>query len=297
MIKLLSSKPLSIWLFAIICLLMAASTFFPDNKPYFDPAIYALLGLITLSLVVCTLSNWRRLSRPVILTHIGCIFTLCGGLISAAGYVATVNIYEGDSATSAFRWDTNKDIDLDFELHVEKIHREFYPAEIKVGIFKNGSRHELIRTKTGETFQVDSLHVTVVDLDPLNRSILLDIKPNNDTPPYRYRTTPDPSSQPLSTPLEFKLVAFKTPFLKKCWADLTIVSGGQPVFSSPTSVNNPIKWNGLKFFLTSSDSDSFSTAFAGIQIVKDQGTPLSFLGFSIICAGLLLLLRQKLYPP
>nr|MBF0222967.1 hypothetical protein [Desulfobulbaceae bacterium] len=32
------------------------------------------------------------------------------------------------------------------------------------------------------------LHVTVVDLDPLNRSILLDIKPNNDTPPESIRT-------------------------------------------------------------------------------------------------------------
>ena len=146
MLKHLSSKSLSIWLFLGICPLLAASTFFPISKPYINPAVYSLLGFLNLSLIACTLYNWQRLSQAVILIHAGCIIASCGGVVSATGYVATVNIYKGDSTASVYRWDVKKDIDLAVNLNVKNIRHEYYPVEIKIGVLINGTPQTLIQT-------------------------------------------------------------------------------------------------------------------------------------------------------
>lgn len=292
MLKFLSSKPLTLAILWSLCPLLALSTLITDNKAYLLPIIYTLLGLLAVMIAACTLHNWKRLSVAVLLIHAGCVITLGGGLLSAAGHVSTVNIYEGGSTNSVFRWDIEQNITLPFEIGVQKIGQEYYPVDVKIGVLSKGIRQQLIKTKTGDSFQINGYTVQVVELDKNHRTVMLMVLPSEGEA-FKYITSPSDAALDEHAPIAFQLVAFKNPSLKKIWANLTFSRNDRVVFSGQTAINTPLSWNGLKFFITASSQDPAGHQFAGLQIVKDQGVYASFAGFGILCAGLALLLSKK----
>ena len=94
-----------------------------------------------------------------------------------------------------------------------------------------------------------------------------------------------PSGLPPSFPLDFKLVAFKNPYLKRLWVDLLLSNKTKTLAEGTSEVNNPFRWNGLYFYNTQVDHDAAGRSFAGIQIVNDPGRPYVFLGFAITSVG------------
>jgi len=95
-----------------------------------------LLGLFGVNLVLCTVVRFKRLSAPVLVLHGGVLLTLAGCILTALGYVATVNIYEGSTVDQVFRWDLNRDVPLGAELKIRKINKLFYPIPVQVGVLK-----------------------------------------------------------------------------------------------------------------------------------------------------------------
>lgn len=287
----ITSTQLILGLFALIICLLIPSTFLPGFAPLILQSVKIILAIIGFNLVVCTLRKLKTLRRSTLVIHFGSIVILTGGLVSTFGFVATVNIYEGSSADTVYRWDIKQDVQLDFAVRISAINMDYYPVPVKVGVLKNGAKADLVVTTTENSFVFEQYRVRVLNLDPVAEVVQLSVE----TLPGEQLGTLFTSGQknvPPDFPLEFKLVAFQKPYVKRMWVELELVQNGQVLAEGTSEVNNPLKWQGIQFFLTQLSTDEAGRPYAGIQISKDPGLPYVYTGFFILFLGLLLALKR-----
>ncbi len=290
----LASKELLIGLLPVICPLLVITTFTGVHSVVWN-MIRVLLGLIMLNLLLCTIKRRNTISWVVIIIHTGIILTFAGGWISSSGFVATVNIYEGTAADKVYRWDIEEDVSIGVNIMVNDLHEEYYPIPVKVGVLKGDKKHGLYILKTGESFSLDRYRVEVESIDLLSKTLELGIFENDK---YMGRTnTSGTSDLPPDFPFEFKLVAYADPSVKKTWVDLSLLKGADIVAEGKTAVNHPLHWEGMNFYHTATSRDENGTPFVGIQITRDPGTNVVYIGFGMISIGAVLyifrLLRRR----
>ncbi len=283
----LSSKRLTLFLFGVLIAVLIPESLIKEKIFFFDAATTTILTLVAINLLLCSVRRYKRISGSVLIIHLGCLITLAGGLISAFGYVATVNIYEGDSAAVFYKWDVEKDVSLGFELAVREIHTSYYPVGVKVGVLRGGEKTGLFIVKTGESFELDGYRIMVHSLDFTFRSLTLQVYGEDNRSIGIYHTQGD-NELPTDFPYTFKLVSFQNPALKRIWVDISILKDNKVVVQGVTEVNHPFKWDGMGFYNTQINQDGSGTQYAGIQIVKDPGIPYVYAGFLVICIGALL---------
>jgi hypothetical protein len=290
--RFLASTELAVALFLAVAVLAIPGTFTESRALYAHPAFLFLLAGLALNLVLCTVRRFRSLSVPVLILHLG-VLVVCGGVIARAfGHVATVNIYEGTTVDTVYRWDLKKDAPLGADLTIKRINREFYPVPVKVGVLKGEVKDALHTLKTGDSFAAGPYRVTVDSLqlpaEVLKLSVFRDgrLIGTCDTAGAR--------SLPAEFPYEFKLVAFQNPVLKRLWVDLALSRNAAPVAAGTAEVNAPFIWNGLYFYNTQVGTDKVGMSFAGIQVVKDPGRPCVFAGFAIMGVGAILACVRRL---
>lgn len=282
----LASKRLALFLFLGLAVFLIPETFNKAVIPFFTPVKFFILSLIWLNLAFCTLQHFSRLRKSVLLIHCGCLITIIGSLAGHFGYVATINIHEGNSSSTAYRWDKEKDTPLGFELTTEKINREYYPVMVKVGVLENGQKAGLFQLKTGESFTFKDHIIEVESLDPVAKSLLIGVY-FNDQLVTHFDTKKAVAKNDI--PFDFKLVAFQNPVLKRIWVDMSITAQGEKI-SGIAEVNNPFIWKGIRFFNTANGVDPNGFPYAGIQIVRDPGIPIVYFGFVVLTLGCLFLL-------
>ena len=308
MLSTLTSKKFTLFLLGTLALVLIPATV--SKLPLFITAGRLLLVVLAINLSLCTVKHWRRLSGSVILIHTGVLIILIGSLISRAGFVATINIYEGDTSATAFRWDQQEDIPLGFTLTVKKINRDYYPVPVRVGVLIDGKPSKLYELKTGESFEHGGFLIEALTFDPRgprqakaepnapqggieqNPTLHLAITGADGVRSVQTATKEIPTNQSGMT---LQLVAFQTPVVKRSWVDLALTSATVPPVSGQVEVNRPLKWQGLRFYHTATSTDTYGQAYAGIQIVNDQGIPLVYFGFILICLGNGILLLRKIY--
>jgi hypothetical protein len=85
----------------------------------------------------------------------------------------------------------------------------------------------------------------------------------------------------------------------KDWkSKLRIVEGGKTVAEKTIEVNDPLKYKGYAFYQASYDPQN--EKLSGLQVAKDPGVPLVYLGFFTLCFGIIFifyikpLLRQRM---
>jgi hypothetical protein len=216
---------------------------------------------------------------------------LIGSLVSRAGFVATVNIYEGGTSATAFRWDRQADAPLGFAITVNKIHHDYYPVPVQVGVLLANKPSKLYELKTGERFVHDGVQVEVLDLNPLPPALDLAITGLDGTRVLQTATKERPAQQ---SDLTLQLVAFQTPVIKRSWVDLTLLPDTAPPVAGQAAVNHPFRWRGLRFYHTATNVDPLGQGYAGLQIVDDQGIPFVYLGFALLALGNTLFLLNKI---
>ena len=281
--KFLASTELAVALFITISLFAIPGTFLENREIVFkNPLFLALLVLLAINLILCTLRRFRSLPKSVLVLHLGVIITLAGCVLTSFGYVATVNIYEGTTTAQAYRWDRQRDEPLGMDLGIRRIHREYYPIPVKVGVLRGTEKVSLHTLKTGENFTLDGYTVKVDELDLATEVLKLSVLRAGE--PLGSCDTSGASVLPPDFPYQFKLVAFMNPVLKRLWVDLRI-SGQDRQVDGVAEVNHPFTWNGLYFYNTQVAADAAGTPYAGIQIVKDPGRPLVFAGFLVTSIG------------
>lgn len=290
MFSTLTSKKFTLFLLGALALTLIPSTV--SKTPIFINAGCLLLAILVITLSLCTISHWRRLHGGVLLIHTGVLIILIGSIVSRAGFIATVNIYEGDSIDTAFRWDRQKDTALGFTLELNSIHHDFYPVAVRVGVLIDDQPRKLYELKTGESFTHEGFHVEALDLNPSVPSLRLAITEPDGIRSIQTASKETPAQQ---SEITLQLVAFQTPIIKRSWVDLTMTPTTGPPLSGEAEVNHPLQWHGLRFYHTATNSDPYGKPYAGIQIVKDQGIPLVYIGFLMLCLGNGIFLFKKWY--
>lgn len=291
--RLLASKKLALYLFLGLAAVLIPKTLVSKNL-YLDAIMHAVLCLLLVNLGLCTIQRFRLLSRATLVIHIGTMITIIGGLVSIFGYVATINIHEGATTGSVFRWDIGQDIPLGFDLQVRKIRREFYPIPVKVGVLHKGEKDSLHELKTGETFQWREFNILAETLDVDQQKLTLKIYDKSGQLIGSYDTSGE-SGLPADFPLAFQLVAYRDPVLKNVGAELAFYEDGKVLTEGFSRVNDPFKWAGYKFHITNVAADQYGRPYIGLQIVKDPGVYLAYAGFIILCIGCLLHLKKSFF--
>ena len=278
-------------LFALLVLLLIPSTFLQEYTALLLVPVKVIFGLVAFNLLICTLHKIKTLRRSTLVIHLGVITILVGGLISTFGFIATVNVYEKTSTNNVFRWDLKQDVSLNFDLHVTKINFDYYPVPVKVGILKNGEKAGLFVTSTDDFFIFENFRVKVLSFNPRNKDLQLAIE-TLDSKLVGTMFTSGQKKLPPDFPLDFKLVSFQDPIVKRFWVDLELKKDEELILEGISEVNNPLRWQGISFFLTQVASDEFGRNFAGLQISKDPGVPVVYSGFVIFLVGLLMALKR-----
>ncbi len=278
-------------LFALLVFFLIPVTLFTGLTSTLLVPVKIILAVLGLNLLLCTITRFKRLRPSTLVIHFGTIVILIGGYVSTFGYVATVNVYEGTSINTVYRWDVQEDAALGVDLRVAQINLDFYPVPLKIGVLKNGQKGDVFLTRTGETFMVDAYKIQAVSFDPFRRDVRLAVTaPGNKQ--LGTLTTSGRGTMPGDFPLEFKLVAFQDPVAKRMWVDLELSEGDKVQVTGTSEVNHPLKWKGLQFFLTQVSADEQGRPYAGIQISRDPGRPVVYSGIIIFCLGLLLALAR-----
>jgi hypothetical protein len=284
LIESVSSTRLAIILFGLLVAAAIPGTLLESQREYYShPLFVALLVAFALHLALCTVSRWKSLARSTLIVHLGVLVTMAGGVMTNSGYVATINIYEGKSSKTVYRWDLKEDTPFSHEIRVKKINRQFHPAPLKIGIMKGSQKHDLKTVTTGETFQLGDFSVTADNFDPWQEVVSVTVLKGGEV--IGTADTAGASTLPPDFPFSFKLVAFQNAVIKRFWVDLEFLENGHIVKSGVTEINAPLNWNGLDFFNTQISLDDEKRPYAGIQIVKDPGKYLVYTGMFILSVG------------
>lgn len=288
----MASTQCAVILFLTIAVIALPGTFIDDRSIYSSPLFVGLLGCFGLNLFLCTIKRFKSIPIAILILHGGVIITLLGCIATTFGYVATVNVYEGSSVNQVYRWDLQQDVILDFDLNVEKIHYEFYPTPIKVGVLKGKQKEKLFVLKTGDSFEHNKYRIKADSLDPSSSELSLSIY--DQTKKIGTYSTSGKTDLPSNFPYTFTLVAFRNSVLKRIWVDLKLIRDSGEIIDGTAEINNPFRYNGLYFYTTQFAKDPNGAPYAGIQIVKDPGRPIVFAGFAIVGLGAVLSFKRRL---
>lgn len=283
-IEWLSSTRLSIMLFGLLAVAAIPGTLLKSQRDYYShPAFVILLLAFALHLALCTVKRWKSLSLSTLAVHLGILITLAGAVMTGRGYVATVNIYEGESTNRVYRWDLKENAPFSHEIRVRKINTEFYPVPLQIGVMKGDQKHLLKAVKTGEIFQLDGYSVKADRFDPWRENVSIVVMKGAQA--VGTTDTYGVSTLPPEFPYTFKLVAFQDAVIKRFWIDLELLENGHVIKSGVTEINAPLNWNGLDFFNTEISLDQDKRPYAGIQVVHDPGKYIVYGGMLILSIG------------
>lgn len=283
-IEWLSSTQLSIILFGLLATAAIPGTLFKSQREYYSHPLFQLIIIaFTLHLALCTFRRWKSLAPSTLIVHSGVLLTLAGAVMTGMGYVATINIYEGDSSRTVYRWDLKKDTPFSHEIRVKKINKEFHPVPLQIGIMRLDQKYDLKTIKSGESFMVEGYSVQVDSFDPWKEIVSFTISKGSEA--IGSADTSGISNLPPDFPFSFKLVAFKDAVIKRFWVDMELLENGYLIQSAVTEINSPFNWRGLDFFNTSISLDPDKRPYAGIQIVRDPGKYVVYTGMFILSVG------------
>jgi len=283
-IKWLSSTELSIILFGLLAAAALPGTLLKVQQDYYHhPLFTLLLTAFGIHLLLCTIKRWNSLAFSTLVVHTGVLIVLAGGVLTSTGYVATINIYEGESSKTVYRWDLKKDAPFATEIRVAKINTEFHPVPLQIGVMKGEEKHSLQTSKTGETFTLDDYRIKLDRFDPWKEVVFFSVSRGNEI--IGTADTSGASTLPGGFPYSFKLVAFKDAVIKRFWVDIELLENGRKLMSGVTEVNSPFNWNGIDIFNTQISLDEAKRPYAGLQLVRDPGKYVVYAGMFILSLG------------
>ncbi len=290
----LASKKLTIILFLILCVFLIPRTL-RDTPEDISLGIVGsiIFGFLGLNLILCTLQRIKTLAKSVLVIHIGTLLTFTGVVISSFGYIATVNIYEGTSVDTVYRWDVKKDVPLGADLKVKKINMDYYSFPLKVGVLRADEKVGLFELNTGERFQLEGYDIMPETVEFPSRNLRLSVYQGDRK--IGTANTDGRKELPADFPFDFRLVAYKTPSLKRMWVDLAVLENSEVVAEGTSEVNSPLTWDKLNFHNTQVDVDEYGRPYAGIQITNDPGLPYVYAGFVMLGIGSLMYMHRRLY--
>jgi cytochrome c biogenesis protein ResB len=312
LVKALSSVKLAVSLLVLIAVVMIVATLL-KNQAHARRYIYhswwfvSLLGLFCLNLIFCTVGRWslrlRRLGTTV--THVGVLVMVAGAVISSIwAQRGFLPLPIGQSSKVCYD-DKNKPIQLPFEVHLDdfKVERHTSQQEALVVYLLKEETARAFPIRVGEEYEVGGspYKVTILRYEPdfmvlgkgeygsrskspKNPAIQVQVSGSSqERTEWVFLKFPgmhrDPDAEIV---LEYNSVRGKEKDFK---STLRLLQDGQVVASKTIEVNKPLKYAGWAIYQSSYDDKHES--WSGLEIAKDPGVPLVYLGFLLITIGVL----------
>ncbi|HLB25743.1 MAG TPA: cytochrome c biogenesis protein ResB [Nitrospirota bacterium] len=225
------------------------------------------------------------------ITHLSILLVLLGALVGSAGFVGTVNVYEGDWTETFYNWNAEKEERLGFLLFVEKFTLQHYPADMAVSVRNNvtGSKVGVFKTKEGSPVFLPDTPFKVVPekADFTKREVILDIYSEDRLEGVYNTALPEGGPQaPPHFPYSFSLVSLSAPILKDVASTVAVIDGDKAQERAIVEINSPLRYGGLTIYHTSYGVDAQGRYYVGYQLVRDPGIPLVWAGFTLLMLGL-----------
>lgn len=314
LVKALSSVKLAVSLLVLIAVVMIVATLL-KNQAHARRYIYhswwfvSLLGLFCLNLIFCTVGRWSLRLRTLgtTLTHVGVLVMVAGAVISSIwAQRGFLPLPIGQSSKVCYD-DKNKPIQLPFEVHLDDFEVERHTTETEA-LVVHLVKEKLARVfpiRVGEEFEVGNnpYKITILRYEPdfivlskgefgsrskspKNPAIQVQVSGGpQDRTEWVYLKFPgmhrDPKAEIV---LEYRQIG-ATGRVKDFKSTLRLLQDGQVVASKTIEVNKPLKYAGWAIYQSS--YDSIRESWSGLEIAKDPGVPLVYLGFLLITVGVL----------
>ncbi|RMF45251.1 MAG: hypothetical protein D6751_07665, partial [Deltaproteobacteria bacterium] len=220
--------------------------------------------------------RWARFAALVM--HGALLLIMAGALASHFGFVATVNVYEGDHTTVAFDWDRKADRDLGFTLQVDRAQLIFYPIDLKVGAIDpaTGGVVKEWQVSVGDVFDLErgGYSVRVDAFDPLDKVLSLTLlRAGREQRKLSSRAGVKDLSGLVEGVVLYPL-AFRDPVLKQYRSEVRLLEQGEVVRQGVIEVNRPLVHRGVAIYQTAWNRDDRGRPYVGFQLSRDPGEPL-----------------------
>lgn len=221
------------------------------------------------------------------LVHLAPVLIVAGAFWgSAGGFVATSNIFVGAIESKFMDWSRMEENHLPFAVKPVSLTREWYPLTLRLLLkTPEGSRLGEVEVTEGERFQAgESPFQLVVDrFDPDAQDISFSVFAGP-TPVGSFSRQTMKASPVIIAPQAFR-GEVRQAFVSLAFYD----PSGREVGSGVASVNHPVEVEGHRVFLTSWGIEE-EKPYVGLQVTRDPGQWLLWLGSLLFTLGVLVLL-------
>ena len=291
----LASLEVALAILLLLGLTAIPGTFLENRQGYYGSSPFLLLlVLLGLSLLVCTLRRWRRLATGVLVVHLGMLVILGGFVVrEVTGVVATVNLYPGDTVSRFYIPDRDREAELGFSLQVQRVVTEYHPVPLKIGVLRGAAKQGLYTVKTGGMFMAQGYRGVVERFNRQGPSVQMTVYAGE----ARLGTvdTAGNTTLPGDFPLKFKLVAYQDPQISRSALELQTARSNEPPLNGSVEVNQPLSRYGFDFYYVQHAFDRQGREYVGIQIVRDLGRPIVFLGMALAAVGAVMVAFRRLH--
>jgi len=220
-----------------------------------------------------TVGRWS-----VVGVHLSVLLIMAGALAGSLGFVATLNIYSGDSSRHFFDWDAQQDRPIGFTFRLDHFEPRYYPIELKFAVIDpmTGQSVEEIVGAVGETVSIPSLGLEagIERFDPIRQRLELELsRDGRAVGRYEARGGERDPSNTVAGHVLYP-VAFRDPRLRQYYSEVSILEQGRVVHQGVIQINHPLKYRGVWIYQTAFRADDDGRLYAGFQFVKDPGANL-----------------------
>lgn len=297
----------------------AAAGTFPAGRrllsdPYHHPAFVGMLLLLGLNVAFCTgqrlvarrraapgrALSCRSLSDAAL--HLSILVILCSGVFKGLGeLVMTQNIHVGRSTETAYDWRAKTDAPLGFTLAVGDFVEDSYPVRARIGISRRDTGESLLVAEVREGVEAflpgPGLYLKLTDFRQREGVARLEIRERESAPVRIAMSIREDEGRVVEyESYRLTMLAYKSlPRLVRSL--ITIREEGVVVREGWLEANGRMLHRGLRFSMTAWGQDPGGRPFVGIQLVRNPGEALFWVGCILLGIALPARLVCRRGPP
>jgi len=215
---------------------------------------------------------------------------LAGGLWgSLGGYVGTRNVHVGSSTRSADRWPSGAPSELPFTVAVRDFRLRYHPVALRLQVLLPQGDPLFLEAREGVSVAVPGTpyRVRVQAFDPSSGDLVYFVEGTQDGS----RLGPFSRGREAGAPVRVRPEAFRDLEVRRAEAVVAVTDDdGRELASQVVAVNEPLSVLGHRIYLTAWGEDPYKNPYVGLQITRDPGQALVWVGASALSLGLFLLL-------
>ena len=295
MIRTLGSTKLTI----ALCLLLAAggiagSLLYQGNTATGKPSVFNVFrsplflvpaALLVLNVLFCVIPRLREMpagnprSWSFAGLHLGLLLLAAGMAVDGvSGFVGTQYFPVGVPHAGYHNWRTGRADTFPFTVEVVSAEVRYHPINLQIGVKDAAGRKVgLFVAREGVPFTVgkDGLVVTPRKFDVDGKSLLLEAKVGGEPAGGLTATESVPATVSGYSIIP---VAYKDPEPSEYIAGVRFHRPGRAPEERILRINDPADFEGISFCIVAMDRDKYGNAIVGLQVTREPGAPLFWIG-------------------